>query len=345
MVKHLAPIAPGGMIHDEFFAPNDATASPTGMQRVAQAFNFVSCTQKKLILARAQSHLAVAGGASDFIWPHYFRTGEGTSRLVVRVGATRQSGAAAQGLLTYTLKTAAGVSVGSASLYIDGGSGASVMTPDQVTHKVFVIEGLDPNTEYYGEPKCLDGMTLVYMIVHEARETQADDSVVGVCSPDKFQSEGPIYDEHASDFREANNLLWKHNGAHLLSWTCDYRDRSSSPTLSGTSYANIIASGVGAFFATDYHSTRRRAGGTSAVPIKMAVRARRTAGAGTASFRLTDGVTNIDIAAAAIGATEAWFTTTGTIQDTGAAWELQALVSVGTTTVEISGWSVFEWEA
>jgi hypothetical protein len=89
MAKHLVPIAPGGMLHDEFFAPNDASPSPTGMQKVAQALNFVSCTQKKLILLRAQNALSpVLGtaGSSHIVWPHIFRTGENTTEVIARIG-------------------------------------------------------------------------------------------------------------------------------------------------------------------------------------------------------------------------------------------------------------------
>lgn len=347
MTKHVVYHPPGSTVSDDFDAGIDATPSPTAMQRLAQGFNYISVVQKKQILFRAQNHRSLAGGGNDIVWPIYFRTGEGTLGIVVRCGVTRKAGGAATPpFLNYDVKLPPNTAVVSKSLYFDGGTGSGVAVPEQIARKAIYLQGLSPNTEYIGEAKCTDGLTLAWMSVTEYREQHADDDLAGVCSPAKFANEADILDEHLEDLIEANNLLWRHNGSHLLMWTCDYADRASSPWVSSTSYVNILdaTKDPAVRLVTDYHSTRRRTG-SAGVPVKMAVRARRVAGTGTADFRLTNGTQNIDIAGAAIATGEAWFTATANIPDSAADWKMQSKVSVGTTTVEISAWSLFEYEA
>ena len=184
-----------------------------------------------------------------------------------------------------------------------------------------------------------------YAAVHEGWNVLADDSVTGVCNPSKFHVEGPIHDEHAADLTDAANKLWRHNGAHLMSWCCKYHQSDAGvPTTSSTSYADLIINNAGHYLQTQYHSTRRRTG-ASGVPVEMAVLCIRTAGAGTADFRLTDGTNNIDITGAAVGGSLQWFTTTTNISDTPATWKMQHRVSVGTTSIRTPAWSVWEYEA
>src|SRR5262245_34073982 len=59
------------------------------MGKVAAAFNYVSNTQKKVVMVKALDHLNPDPGATSSsldIWPHCFRTGEATTAVVARVG-------------------------------------------------------------------------------------------------------------------------------------------------------------------------------------------------------------------------------------------------------------------
>jgi hypothetical protein len=221
---------------------------------------------------------------------------------------------------------------------------AGALGPNEVARMTLVASGLSPNTLYHARFEVDDACYLTHVDVHEAQVRHADDTVAGVCSPDKFHVEGPIYDEHAFDFREANNLLWRHNAAPLLSHTCDgFASHAAVPTTSSTSYVNLIATGVAARLQTQYHGTRRR---PSAIPVEMAVLAIHSAGVlPTADFRLTDGTNNIDIAGAVISGSLGWFMTTGTISDTPADWEMQHRVSAATGTVRTVAWFVWPYEA
>jgi len=221
---------------------------------------------------------------------------------------------------------------------------AGALNPSEVIFRSIRIDGLSPNTRYHARFEVFDAMVMTSATVHEGWQTTADDTVTGVCNPDKFHVEGPIYDEHAQDLTEANNKLWRHNGATLMSWTCDYNeDDSSVPRTTSTSYVDLIAESAGFYLNTQYRSTRRRTG-SAGVPVEFAIRAARLSGAGTADFRLTDGTNNIDLTGVAISGTTTWFTGTATMSDTPATWRMQHRVSVGTTDLRTSGWAVWQYE-
>lgn len=352
MPKHFVISNPVNQVDTEHFAPNDATPSPTGMHKVASAFNYVSCRQKKVILTMAQSNIApVSATGPEVLWGHYFRTGENTTSVVVRYGATTPVSPASAGTFTYTIwvfsaGTYTDTAAGSTSHSFDGSIAAGAVNPSQVGRYAFRIDGLSPNTEYHGAFSVQNGTQILFVQVHEAWQMAADDAVTAVCNPDKYHAEGPIYDEHANDLNEANNRLWRHNGAPYIGWVPDYVD-STAPTTTSGAFADILANNRGFYINSAYHSTRRRTG-SAGVPVKMGVKCYVTSG-GVAGgeFRLTDGTHNIDITGVTVplSATFAqWFTTTANIPDTSATWEMQARRVSGTGTIAIAGWSLFPYE-
>jgi hypothetical protein len=352
VTKHIAYISPGGQLHDEFFAPNDATPSPTGAAKIAQALNAGSCTMKKLILLKAQNHLALESGGTlgERCWPHFFHTGENTTGIVMRYGvvATDAGPSGPQEVVweirEHSAGTAADALVGSATHMLTAETSSGAIAPNQVSHRTMVIRGLTANTQYHGLLNTFEGARMVYACVHEQQVRHGDDTVTGVCSPDKFHVEGPIYDEHSADLSDACNKLWRHNRSPLFTWTCDYYEASATvPSTNSTSYVNILGTSAPVYIQTQYKGTRRN---PSAIACKMAVKLVRTAGTGTASVRLYDGTNSMAMTGLAIATnTPTWFVGDVTISDTPASWEMQALVSAGTTTVEILGWVLYPYVA
>lgn len=352
MAKHLVPTKQPAIVHTEMYS-GYGLSSPSGLRRVAEGLNFVSGRQKKLVFCRAQNHLSVTGGSSAAIyaWPFYFRTGENTTALDVIVGvAVTPFAAVSPPLLVCSVKPGGGGAAvngaGEGQVTFDGASGGANIAPSEVSHKRLRITGLAANTEYKVENQLTNGMCLVYMVAVEAGSRHADDSVTAVCSPGKYAAEGPIYDEHAQDLVDANNSLWRHNGAQLLSWSCDYEAGTSGtgvPVITvNTSYTDIYSTTL--TIATLYHNTRRRSGST-AVPVKLAVLSDRTGGAGTLSVRLYDGTNSIEVTGIGDDTGLNWSTATGTLPAQLAGYKLQAKQSNGTTTHRIYGLSLFEYEA
>ena len=85
-----------------------------------------------------------------------------------------------------------------------------------------------------------EGARVVYLTVTERDTQHADDTVTAVCDPGEYTPEAPIYDAHVGDLVDANNRLWKHNGAQLITWTCDYSESLAPASAS----AHIRSSSV-----------------------------------------------------------------------------------------------------
>lgn len=359
MTYHLAQQRAGSIIHLEALTgPNDGPglASPSAMVRLADAMNYAACRQKKLVAWRAQNFRAVTGGSSAAIniWPFFFRTGEVTSKLIVYAGLVQTPFAAASPpqlrcrvIPGISGGTAVNATNGEGTIYFDAASAGATVTASEVTHKRFVITGLSADTEYRIVNECTNGMCVVYMVIYEAPSRHADDTVAGVCGTGKYQAQGPIYDEHIADLVDANNRLWKHNGAHLLSWACDYEAQSAGvgvPVITvNTSYTDVYSRDF--YIATLYHNTRRRTTAATQVPVVMAVHSERTGGTGTLDVRLYDGTNSIEVTGIADSGAIAWVKASGTLPAQLANYRLQAKQSNGTTTHRIYGVSLFEYES
>lgn len=352
MSKHHIPINPVGTIHPEYVAPNNATVSPSGMAKIAQAFSYTACLQKKVILVRAQDHLNLSSAGTNFVvWPHYFRTGENTSVVVARVGiAGVDSGTHSS--VTYKVRvfSAGDISdtlVGEVT-HDNGHIVGSSCAPNDVSRRLCRVTGLSPNTEYHGYFSMstpgigVGNALLTYAVVHEELTSRSDDTLTGVCSPDKYHAEAPIYDLEAQDLTDANNKLWRHNGAPYIGWAADY-DTSSGPTTTSAVFADLQANSAGHYIDSTYDCTRNR----TTVPVKMGVKAFRDTNTATADFRLTDGTNNVDITGCVCptAANEKWFTTTATIPAGTGTWRMQARRTAGTGTITVCGWALFPYES
>lgn len=351
MPKHIVISNPVTQVHPEIFAVNDGTPSPTGMSKVASAFNYVSCRQKKVILVRAQSHISADNSSAiNTCWPHYFRTGENTSSLVIRMGVTLSDGSVSASDISYSLRVfstgdSSDTLVAGFTHQTHGQMSAGALSPSDVFRRSFHIDGLSPNTEYHGRFGMTNSARIVYATIHEAWEMVADDSVNAVCNPDVYQAEGPIYDAHALDLTRASNALWRHNGAPYIGWTPSFNS-SAAPSTTSAVFADLMPNSRGQYVNTQYHSTRRRTG-SAGVPVKMGVKTFFVGSSCNAEFRLTDGTNNIDITGVTVpsATNERWFTTTATISDTPATWRMQARRTSGTGEVAVCGWALFPYEA
>ncbi len=154
-------------------------------------------------------------------------------------------------------------------------------------------------------------------------------------------AEAPILDLDIGRLVTASNGLWKHNGTHLFAWTTDY-DVDDAPATVSTSYTDLLTgtSDTRKFrIAAQYHTTTTR----TTVPVKMAVRATRTSGAGTCAVRLFDGTNSI--AVTGIDDSQEWYTATGTIPAaTTSTWQIQALHASGSV-YEVQAVYLFPFEA
>lgn len=348
MAKHPAWKQVPGLVHAEQHAINAIDPSGNALRRVAEGFNYVSSGQKKLVLLRSQNLRAVSAGNGATpcrIWPCYFRTGENTNALTIRVGLAKVDVAfgptGVPEFQAHVVDPGTASTVASVSHTFAGTKVGSVVSPSQIHYSVLTLTGLSADTEYRLDLETLYGCTVTYATVSEAEVRHADDSVTGVVSPAKYPVGGPIYDEHIADLITANNALWKHNGAHLLSWTCDYQVATTAagvPAVLGPAgYADV----AGAFhLPLAYRSTRNR----TTVPVRMAVLAERTAGSGTLDVRLTDGTNELAVTGIGAGSANTWTVISGELPAADAGWWIQARTG-SVSEFRLYGVSVFPYEA
>jgi hypothetical protein len=348
MARHRVSVMVPSLLHPEIGARNGRLPSAPVFARLARAYNQVSTRQRKLILMKWQDfrHMENGAGASVFVWPFYFRTGENVTAISIQLGVTRTDFAFSTPIprvVVNVLDTSL-VLVSSKQFNYVGSASGTVIGPDDVHFLGFVVDGLAPNTEYVSGFSCEGGLRLAYAMVEEKREREADDSVSVICNPSLYVREGPIAAAHLADLANAGKLLWRHNASHLLSWCPNYVSDLPAPdvpNINSTSYVDLIANSAAVLINTPNRGTLQR---PNAIPVKMAVRY-RLVGSGTADFRLFDGTNSIQILAAPSTGTATWITGTGTMSGAAATWRMQARVSVGTITVRIMGWSLFQFES
>lgn len=351
MAKHHVSRQLPSLFHPEIAARNGRIPTAGGFRRFAEAYNAVATRQRKLLICKSQDlrHMISPPSSPAVVWSFYFRTGENVTSIDAYVGLTATEsifpGIPAQVIVdVYRASDDVRMNIGNeGSLVYDSTVTGDILGADVVSHNMTRITGLAQDTEYYCETRCLFGARLAYLTAVETPVREADDQVLVICNPGRYGRGAPIKRLAIEELATAARELWRHNASQLFAWCSNYQeDTASDPSTSSTSFTDLIADSSAMRIETTMRGTLQR---PNAIPVKMAVKARRTAGSGTADFRIFDGTNSIQISAAAITSTKDWFTTTGTLSGTPATWRMQHRVSVGTTTVRTMAWSLFQWEA
>lgn len=347
-VHPVTPITPP-LIDDERFATNGMVPNASHMKRLAEGFNFVASRCKKQFFLRCQPLNGVDTGSAslEYWWYSTFHAGENTTGITYAVGlAATDLAFTVPPELTIEVRDSAGSSLIASAVLKFSSSGVALAAPDNITQAEGRLVGLTPNTTYTTRFILEEGVRLVYASLTESDTRHADDTVTAVCDPGEYTAEGPIYDAHLADLIEANNDLWRHNGAHLINWCATGDADVSSPTVVATSYTNVLdlsstavsSATPGWDVFTIGHNTINR----TTVPVKMRALVQRITGTGALDLQLTDGTNTLTIAGSS-GAGDQWVEAAGTIPDAKAKWDLHALVSSGSWMIKCM--ALFEYEA
>ncbi len=342
--------------HKERYAINDKLPSATSHRRLADGFNHVLGLCKKQWTCRAMdlSNVSTPGATDVAIWNTDVHTGEGTDSLLAYVGLVKTDAAVVFGLPpTFKIEiypAGGGALVTSREYTFNQRSTGATVEPDDINHTVLRLEGLSPNTAYQVLVTRISGARAVYMTLVEGRKRVVSTATTGACDAGAPKLEADITDDFIAELIDANNKLWRHNGAPLLCWTADREIAASGGSagvsvISGnTSYTDIEANPRYFTLDTRYHLTLMR----TTIPVKVVVTSNRISGTGTLDVRLTDGTNHLAVTGIADGGAYGHttrFTATGTLPAAlTSTWHLEARQSNALTTHELYSFIVFPYE-
>jgi len=365
MAKFKVPYHVPNRFDLERFCMNGQVPNPSALRRIADGMNHVTTVQKRQVFAYSTDwDSAPSGSSSDrIVWPVAFRTSRGTTGIIVMAGLVKSDGAGISNPLfrvsVYPL--GGGSVVATKDIYFNQRASGATIVPNDVNHQTAVLGGLSPNTEYEVHMTATDGARVVFCSIWESRGAGvlvitgdvAESMVVDiddddVCNPGGIAAEADILDSTFSKIVTAQNNLIKQHRTHLLQY-------------SGTDYEQIAASGVSVSGSTSYSDvvnrtfhidtsklTTLRRSGSTACPIRLAVRSDRTSGTGTLSVGLYD-VDAASIVAEITGigddGSTTWSVTAEDLPAQDGHYQIHAKQSNTTTTHIIYGVSAWPYEA
>lgn len=350
--KHLAFTGAVPLLRHAHYARNNITASATALGSLASQFNHLTTYQKKFLFNRCQHIYNIASGTSGVttLWRGFWRSSENTGGIRAHYGLvdTDYGTPAGAYFRMSAERFSDGATIDAQTRYYIGSNPGAAWYDDvaNMKHGTLELTGFADDTEYCWTTSVNNGARLAYLSVVEIGSPHADDANESVVDPSAFVAQAPIYYQSVQDLSDAAKAQWRHNGCHLLSWAQDY---DTAVSVSATSLTNILdgssttvdGSTPGFGLPMAYHNTTRQ----TDVPVVLAVHAIRTAGSGTLTVRVTNGTSYVEKTGIGTGGVEDWYTASGSLPASLDKFDVQALVSDGSTTFDLAAVSLYEYEA
>lgn len=215
--------------------------------------------------------------------------------------------------------------------YHHGAVDAGAVTPNKCAWGIALYADVLPDADYRFKIQVANFARILSMCCFEVRAATIDDTADGGIDPN-VGVDAAIHDDRVEQYLKAATSLWRDGGQQQLNFLRD--SGALVPQFNNLGYLNLadVASGPGVAAATPgcvlsnpYHNSRDQA----EVPVVLAARGVRTAGAGDPAFnkvRITDGANPLEVTG--INA-EGWYTTTGTLPvGTGTKWDFQGATAI-----------------
>lgn len=201
-----------------------------------------------------------------------------------------------------------------------------------------VIDGLSPDTEYYGTFSDVNYGRLASGCAFELPTLSENGGYLAT----NITTNSAVLATHRQYPAEISNAVWQKGGSQVLTWS-RYSGATAATTTSATS-ANIISNVfTGAATATSPGyvldmAGKNRLGQPTGVPVTMKVYGQKSSSDGTVKLIDTSGaaVLTCTINSTTLG----WFSVTGVIPATSAKYDLQFAVAGGTLSI----WAVSIYE-
>lgn len=336
-----------GVINWRRHARNGKRPSAQFKRSVANTLVHVAAYRRKLVFSKSrsvQSRLTGAAGTTA-MWYSRFVTGDAADRIVVAMLFLKADNAAATDPRILWRDESGSKDIG--VIQTPGTDPATGGAPDDFPNDFgfgWLEYQVSADTAYELRMDAIDYARPLSACIYDVSDS-LDDSLPGVVSP-AYGVQQPILESQHDDLVIHGMNLWQHNAPVLGLWNRE-GDSTTAPTHTGSTWTNIhdgstsvdADASAGVRVQNRYHNSY----GESGVPVVLAVRAERTAGTGTARFRLTDGTQTLTVT----GITSAgWYTVSGTLtaQDL-TKLDPQAWTGDGSTTLRIDAWTLYEYES
>lgn len=301
----------------EQFAQTGDTPSPTALRRVAQTYNTVSSSHKRVLFTKTYdpSNTPAPASSSEAPLQFIFRTTENVSEIAMLVGLAPASQTSGTSPASVQLNINDGTLYAYDNLYQPKVQSGAYTPEDVVWIWTSTTTGMSPATSYQAYIVQNHYARIHSVTVYELAKSVADSSDVGVTDPSLFEQGRPILDSDIQSLAETGTKLWQHNGPMLFAWsrhTVATKIRVTSTTyvnLFDASVSTVTSSSPGFILNTQYHDTQK-----GDVPVEIGIIAVLIAGSGNASIKFVDAAgTVIEDTGITTAATSPPYTYTGTI--------------------------------
>jgi hypothetical protein len=310
-------------------------------------------------MSKAVDMASVADGTSgtNTYWYAYFHTGHNHDELIFHMGVAPAFATGSPSITDPTCyweiyNTSDTLIETTDKIHYNFQSGRNDVYPDDINWSTVGASSLADDTTYYALLKCTDYCRPYACCIHETGNNPIDTGTTGCMSP-SFQAGAPVYDVEMEALLNGSEELYRSNGRHILSlsrdtygatdgWLVDWGAAAYTNILDGSSTTPGAAT-PGVKIDMEYHHTLSR----TTIPVKMAIRAKRSSGSGTVtnnSVRLYNG-SDIAVEVNGVDDSEKWHVGTGNINNTYDKWDLQAISdNAGPDEYYIYAVSIFAFE-
>ena len=339
-----ADIRDPGVINWRRFCRNGTVTSGMMEKRIRDATNHIVAFRRKAASFWTTPTVRTGISGTNRIYSTAIRAGYGVQELeavLVLLPADNASAADPYAFLRVTDGFSGGSQTDSNELHYSRVETSGGDIPDNIFYgKVSVA--VTENTYYRVDVMAVDYARVIGACIWERGYDPVDDTYGGAVDP-RVHKGVQILDSNTANLADEQLLLWNRNQAPFISW-CEDRVGDDNFTITATSYTNLFDGSSTSVTTTTpgfmFDAAYRGSLSSTTIPVVFAIRAAITAGAGTATVRLTDGTNNIDIGSVSGVAT--WYSTTGTIP-TGddQKWDIHVDCSNGTTTCAVEAAVLF----
>jgi len=290
------------------------------------------------------ANIPTAGGTVNR-WRHRWFSGPFAERALVRAIVARPydgAGSPAQGgALRWEVKNEDAVST--SSVERDYGtvspSGPST-TPDSMRIIDLTID-LSPSTNYSGLFVDLEFGHVVSVCV---KELSLPASIENGYARQGFAFGSPIQDADRSAVATMLSAMWRHGAAHLMNWSVSVesspRTRTSATAINAVDNSSTTVSVNSPGYTLDLRFRNRLKDTT--VPVRFHAYAKQSAGTGVIRLKDSGGST---VASVNVNSSTAqWWTTTASLPNTRAKYDLTLESDGGVNTCSLYAASLYQWE-